>query len=77
MYDNATIWGPNGDVVDLSGIIHVDGVSYRYMGGPESQYFLPKTTVRQIGLQVLPTQTIYSFAVGTSIHFNMTWYVLC
>ena len=35
LYDAPTVWGPNGDVTEMAGMVAVDGVAYRYMGGAD------------------------------------------
>ncbi len=52
----------------LAGLVRIDGRAYRIMGTqPENVPALP-----QVGLQVLPTRTIYEFA-GQGVHVTLTF----
>ena len=53
----------------LRSLIRVDGQTYRLMGGdPDSNL----AALPQVGLQVLPTRTIYDFA-NSSVHVTLTF----
>lgn len=46
----------------LLGVLRVDGVSYRFMGTDELMFELP---ARQLSVNLLPTQTYYTFECGS------------
>lgn len=59
MYDGWTQNGPNGEIQSLVGIVRVDGVPMRFMGGCAD---VVPAVMQQISVQVNPRQTIYVFA---------------
>jgi hypothetical protein len=52
----------------LCGLARIDGVAYRYMGGEPRRRRTSVPPMQQIGLEVLPTRTIYRFeAAGVEL----------
>jgi hypothetical protein len=70
LYDAPTVWGPNGDVTEMGGMVYVDGTAYRFMGKSST---LPTVSVTQTSLTVNPTQTIYEFNVSGLVQLTVTW----
>lgn len=75
-----SVWSPSDNLYDawpmhwtgkinaMTGMIRVDGKTYRFMG-PESVF---PDAVQQTSLAVLPTQTIYTFAAG-AVELTLTF----
>ncbi len=68
LYDSQPVhW--TGQVHAMSGMINIDGKSYRFMGAES----LCPETVRQVELEVKPTQTTYKFeAEGVELKLRFT-----
>jgi len=61
-------WHWTGRVHALSSMVRVDGLTYRIMGQP-----LPDVpAMKQIGLRVWPTRTVYEFE-GSGVHVTLTF----
>jgi len=63
LYDSQPVhW--TGQIHAMSGMINIDGKSYRFMGAEN----LCPETVRQVELEVKPTQTTYRFQAEVEIY---------
>jgi hypothetical protein len=56
----------------LCGLARIDGVAYRYMGGEPRRRRASVPPMDQVGLEVLPTRTIYRF-VAAGVELTLTF----